>query len=261
MPRTKEYRKLTEDQFRRVIRKLPEFRAESETLQRKLAQAPKEKLKELLGEGVWWAPLYELTFAQNMAWLFYVLDKVEWIKDIASRPDPQEAVLQEMEDDSPWEWNGGPGGAFAESDLFALACAFQRNILSVMIYKQTLCGLVEEARERGDDEALFKAIRVDKSVVSCPTAAARISEAEALGQKRFFERLRSSLKGPSMKHWEGYRDLRYSLFVLRELGFDRLSDDQLEHLLVQVLKVYPKHENARKNLRKQFSESRRLKPL
>lgn len=261
MPRTKAYRKLSEDQFRRLIRKLPEFRAESDALQKRLREAPKEKLRELLGDGLWWAPLYEMTFTLNVGLLMYVLGKADWLKEIAARPDPQEAVLEEFEDDSPLEWNGGPGGAFTESHLFALACALQRNVLSVMIYKQTICGLIEEARELANDDALFKAIRVDKSVVSCPTAAARISEAEVLGQKQFFVRLRSALKGPSMKHWEGYRDLRYSLFVLRELGFDQLSDDQLENLLVNVLKVYPKHENARKNLRKQFSESRRLKPL
>lgn len=257
----KDYGKFSGDQFRRLTRKLPEFRSESDALKRKLTEAPIEKLRELLGNGLRWAPLYEKTFAENMAWLLYVLDRVEWIKEIASRPDPQEALLDELNDDSPWEWSGGPGGAFSESDLFALACALQRNILSVMLYKQSICGLIEDARERRDDDALFKAIRVDRSVVSCPTAAARISEAEALGQKSFFVRLRSALKGPSLKHWEGYRDLRYSLFVLRELGFDRLSDDQLEQLLVHTLKVYPKHANARKNLRKQFSESRRLGPL
>jgi hypothetical protein len=240
---------------------LPEFRAESDALQKELREASREKLRELIGDGLWWAPLYELTFAQNMGWLMYVLGRSDWIQEIASRPDPQESLLKELEDDSPLDWDGGPGGVFTESDLFGLACALQRNILSVMIYKQSICGLIEDARERADDDSLFKAIRVDKTVVSCPTAAARISEAEALGQKGFFVRLRGALKGPSQKHWEGNRDLRYSLFVLRELGFDQLSDDELEHLLVHVLKVYPKHENARKNLRKQFSESRRLRSL
>ena len=49
--------------------------------------------------------------------------------------------------------------------------------------------------------------------------------------------------------------------MLREMGCDQLSDVELEHLLVDVLKVYPKAYTARKNLRKQFYESKRFKTL
>ena len=53
--------------------------------------------------------------------------------------------------------------------------------------------------------------------------------------------------------------MRYSLAVLRELGFDAMSDAELEHLLVDVLKVYPKSWSARKNLRKQYTESKKIR--
>ena len=258
----KEYGKLSEDQFKRLIRKLPEFRKESGALREALRKAAAQNIRDLLGDGIWWAPVYELKLVESCATLLYVLDKVDWIKSIAAAPDPQEAALAVLDDDDwPLEWKGGPGGAFSKADVFGLAVALQRNILSIMIYKQSVCGLIEDAREHDDDDALFKAIRVDRSVVSCPTGAARISNAEALGQKSFFIRLRSALKGPSRKHWEGYRDLRYSLVVLRELGLESLNDDQLEHLLVKTLKVYPDTPSARKNLRKQYSESRKIKSL
>jgi hypothetical protein len=257
----KEYEKLNEDQFKRLIGKLPEFRKESGALQEALRKASAQNIRDLLGDGIWWAPLYELTFVEACALLLYVLDKVEWIKSMAAAPDPQETALAELDKDTPLEWNGGPGGVFSKSDLFGLFVALQKNVLSIMLYKQSVCGLIEDAREHGDDDALFKAIRIDRSVVSCPTAAARISRAEVLGQKRFFLRLGSALKGPSKKHWEGYRHLRYSLFMLREFGLDSISDDRLEHLLVKTLKVYPDTPSARKNLRKQYSESRKIKSL
>jgi hypothetical protein len=261
MTQEKEFGKLTSVQFSRLIRKLPEFRKESGALEEALRKAPAQNIRDLLGDGIWWAPFYELTLVEACALLLYVLDKVEWIKSIAAAPDPQEAALAELDNDTALEWNGGPGGVFSKSDLFALFVVLQKNILSIMLYKQSVCGLIEDARERGDDDALLKAIRIDRSVVSCPTAAARISRADVLGQQRFFLRLRSALKGPPRKHWEGYRDLRYSLFMLRELGLDSLSDDQLEHLLVKTLKVYPDRPSARKNLRKQYSESRKIKSL
>ena len=256
----KEYGKLTEGQFKRLIDKLPEFRSGVAETQEALRSASNEKLREILGDGIWWAPVYELSLTESLALLFYVLGEVDRLKSIAQLPDPQEVLIRGMEEGTELEWDGGPGGKFRKAHVIALATALQRNVLSVMIYKQSLSSLIAEARE-GNDDSLFKAIRVDRSVVSCPTAALRISKAELLQEKLFFIRLKSALKGPSKKYMEAYQGLRYSLVVLRELGFDQLSDAQLEHLLVDVLKVYSRSITARKNLRKQYYESKKIKTL
>jgi hypothetical protein len=256
----KDYGKLTVDQFRRFVRKLPEFRVEYEGLEDMVRSASPEKLRELIGDGLWWAPLYELSLIELLAWMLYVLGEIDHLKMVVQQPDPQEILIKEMEDDRVIEWNGGTGGAFKRSDLVLLAMALQRNVLSIMVFQRSIATLVKEAGD-GDDNSLFDAVRLDRSAVSCPTIAARISKAELLGEKRFFHRLRSALKGPQQKHWKSYQDLRYSLAMLREMGFDKLSDDQLEHLLIDVLKVYKSSPNARKNLRKQYYESKKLKSL
>ncbi len=121
-----------------------------------------------------------------------------------------------------------------------------------------MSGLVQDVREDGNLDSFFNAIRVDRTVMSCSTFSDRIARAELLGDKRFFLRLRNALKGPTQKHWMAYCDLRYSLFVLRELGFDTMSDAELEQLLVHTLKVYPNTPGARKNLRKHYQHSRKL---
>lgn len=257
---TKEYGKLTENQFRRLVKQLPEFRKEAEGVREAFRNASKEKLREVLGDGVWWAPVYEWPLQEGLAFLVYVLGQGERLKEISEMPDPQEALISEAENDSALSWDGGPGGVFTKGDVVALVTALQHNVMSIMLYKQSLSSLIAEAREE-KDESLFKAIRVDPTAVTCPTAAERISKAHLFGEKRFFLRLISALKGPPKKLWEGYRDLRYSLAILRELGFDQLSDAQLEHLLVDVLQVYPKSFTARKNLRKQYYESKRIKTL
>lgn len=256
----KEYGKLTEGQFKRLIRQLPEYRKDAKELQESFRSASAAKLREILGDGVWWAPVYELSLLEGVALLAYVLGMGDRIIEISRTPDPQEAVLEDIERGYEGEWDGGPGGKFSKGDVVALVTALQRNILSIMIYKKSLSSLIAEARE-GDDDSLFHAIRLDRTVVSCPTVAMRISEAELRQEKRFFLRLISALKGPSKKHWEGYQDLRYSLVMLRELGFGELSDAELEHLLVDVLQVYPKSFTARKNLRKQYYESKKIKTL
>ena len=256
----KEYGKLTEDQIRRLIRKLPELRKEEQSVEEAMRSASKEKIDEVLGDGIWWAQLYEVPFVQSMAYAIYAFGMADHYLKLANSPDPQQAILDDMEEFEDLEWDGGPGGQFSKGDLISLVTVMQRNVLSIMVYQRSLAALVAEARE-GNDDSLFDAIRLDATVVTCPTAAKRISKAVLLGQKMFLIRLRSALKGPSLKHWETYKDLRYSLAVLRELGFDKLSDEQLYHLLVKVLKVYPDTPTARKNLREQYRLSRKIQTL
>ncbi|SET69232.1 hypothetical protein SAMN05216326_1672 [Nitrosomonas marina] len=104
----------------------------------------------------------------------------------------------------------------------------------------------------------FNAVRIDRSIITCSAFAVRISTAEAKNDKKFFIRLRKSLEGPSKKHWEAYKDLRYAFYILRESGFNQMSDAQLEELLVHQLKLYPDTPGAQKNLRKQFTESKKF---
>lgn len=222
-----------------------------------MRSASREKIRAALDEGIYWAAFYELPFAQHVALGLYLLGQKDKLLEMASAQDPQEEVLR-------WVESGAADGPDPTEETIggyvAVLVSFQRSVLSIMLYQRSMSKLIEEARE-GDDEALFKAVRIDRSAIACPTIAARIAKAEVLGEKRFFERLRSALKGPSKKHWEAYSDLRYSLAVLREFGLDSLSDAELERLLVDVLKVYPKTWSARKNLRKQYYESRKIKGL
>ena len=256
----KEYGKLTEDQFRRLIKKLPEIRSSDQELRDLLKSASKEKLRKVLEGGKPWAFLYERSFAEHIAFVLVALGQKDWIESLKDAADPQEEALKSIYSDEEIEWTGGYGGQFTIADVVGLTTTMQRTILSVMIFHRSLSALMEEARG-GDDDALLNVVRLDRSAVASPTIAKRIWGAEVSGDKKFFLRLRNAMKGPQRKHWESYKDLRYSLFVLREMGFNQLSDDQLEHLLVKVLKVYPNSAGARKNLRKQYYESKKFKSL
>jgi hypothetical protein len=48
----KEYGKLTEDQFRRFVRHLPDFRREYAGFEETMRAATPERLRELLGDGI-----------------------------------------------------------------------------------------------------------------------------------------------------------------------------------------------------------------
>ena len=67
-------------------------------------RATPEKLRETLGDGIWWAPLYELSLAEGLPLLIYVLGKTERVKETSQLPDPQEVVLREAEEGPNLNW-------------------------------------------------------------------------------------------------------------------------------------------------------------
>jgi hypothetical protein len=202
-----------------------------------------------------WGVLYELSYAQHVAYAMYAFGLIPWFGEVTSAEDPQQAMLDawpmEIDDDQVTK-------GFEPQELVALAYSLQRTVLSVLLFQRSLSGLVQEVRESDSMEALFNAVRVDRTAMTCPTIADKIARAQMRDDKYFFQRLRNALKGPTQKHWMAYCDLRYSLFALRELGFKSLSDAQLEKLLVHTLKVYPDTPSARKNLRAQYQLSKRI---
>ena len=253
----KEYGNLTLDEFKQLVNKLPEIRSQMQELPDLLNSTSKDKIKEVLGQGLYWADAYELSFQELLAQLICALGCHQELRKAAQSDDPTQAVFSMFQNVEYETWEGGLEGLFEISDVVGLFAALQRNILSIMLFHRTLNTMVDEVRN-GDDESLFNAVRIDRTIITCPTFALRISEAEVKNDKKFFIRLRSSLKGPSKKHWEAYKDLRYAFFILRESGFNQMSDAQLEELLVHQLKLYPDAPGARKNLRKQFTESKKF---
>lgn len=255
----KEFGKLTTAQFSTLIGKLPEVKGQRDEMARLLSDMSNEKFDALMGDDFNWGELYERPFVEHIALAFVAFGRADWVTAAAAAPDPQQHLLDAMDrdDDGPSELPPG----IEKGHLIALVYSLQRTILSMLLYQRSLSALVEHVRETGNLDSLFNAVRVDRAAMSCPTIATRIARAELRGDKRFFARLRNALKGPLRKHWEGLSDLRYSLVVLRELGFDKLTDAELEQLLVHDLKVYPDAPSARKNLRAQYQRSKKLGTL
>ncbi|MDP5240884.1 hypothetical protein Q9Q94_15185 [Uliginosibacterium sp. 31-16] len=248
----KEYGKLSLDQFKRLVAVLPELQQQMADIPRLVRGCSQEKLNQLFEKDFFWADCYELPFVEQIALLLYVLGKAHLPVEAAQQPDPQQACIDFIDQDEEWQ---GPVEPFKLQDVVGLTLMLQRNILSIMLYQRSLSALLEEARA-GNFDSLFKAVRVDRSIVACPTVAACIARAELADDKDFFLRLGHALKGPSKKHWKSYQNLHYAMYMLRECGFDRMSEAQLENLFVNELKLYEAHPGAGKNLFKQFREGK-----
>lgn len=91
----------------------------------------------------------------------------------------------------------------------------------------------------GDDNAFFKAVRIDRSILTCPTFAARLARAEFRHESGFFKKLRYALKGKIEKQDARYHYLRFFLALLDELGvLDKLSMEDRYKLLAEDFRLY-----------------------
>ena len=179
----KEYGKLTADQFREFIGKLPELRRQRDEFGRLLTEVPKDKFDTLMVRDFNWGCVYENSFAEHVALAMTAFGMAQWLADLAVAPDPQQRVLAEWPQE---DFDPETHPAFKPQDLVGLAYSLQRTILSVMLFQRSLSGLIQEVRENDNMDALFNAVRVDRTALSCPTIADKIARAEMRQDKRFF---------------------------------------------------------------------------
>lgn len=257
----KEYGKLTAGQFQEFMSFFPVLFALLRDMEKYLASTPAPKFESVMpGDFGQYVHVYECSFYQHLDELIHGMNRTGEVKAMAKSPDPQEAVLEmlrkrdEIEDVPQHE-------AFADEDLLGLIYALSRTMQSMATYGRSISSLIQDVRERDNHDALFKAVRMDRAVIGCPTAMRHIAKAQIRNNKPFFRHLRAALAGPSKKPMIALEPLRYALLMLREMGLDNLSEKELEHLMVDLLKVYPRVPGATKNLRAQYQQSRKIKTI
>ena len=254
----KKFGKLSAAQFSELIGYVPILLKLIKSLSEEMAKIPQARFDEVMDGPYWdYSKIYEVPFPRHLATLLVVMNRHTDVGLMADSADPQEAVLEvlrnmdKVEDDRPL-YDG-----FTQTEALALIYSFGQTVTSMATYGRSISALLEAARERMDHDALFKAVRMDRSVIGCPTAMQLIARAQLRDNKAFFRRLRSALAGPDKKQWEGLHPMRYAFILLNEMGLHGLSEAELETLMVDTLNVYPKSPSARKNLRAQYLQYRK----
>jgi hypothetical protein len=144
--------------------------------------------------------------------------------------------------------------------LFPLVNAISRSIYNsmrcVLFHGCFLNELVQRANS--SDKDLFDAVRIDPTVVGCKSVIARISKATLAQDVNFFAKLKTALSG-KMKRREqaNFKKMRLVLEIMHEVGAPRLSDEQLQTLFVEELKLYAGYAKGAGNVRalRKFAEA------
>jgi len=217
-----------------------------------LVESDPEKLLKFLTTDFNWSEVYTVSFIEQISLLVVAGGLSDWLKTMAAADDPQDAALAELQhqidtldDPSAVE----PPDGFDPEVLLGIFVALLKNLQSIWHYGMPINNLISQVSS-GNDDALFKAVRIDRAVISCSPVADRIAKAELTQEVQFFKLLRNALKGPSQKPMEAYGPLRYILHLLEEEGvLEHMTTTQQFDLLCTELDMYPsKNNDAEKSL-------------
>lgn len=253
---TKEYGKLSGDQLRQLAELLPQLESLSREFRESLKSDPKAR-EAIYEEPLWWAPLYELPYEQHLALFLTAMGLDKFVVAAAATSDPQQKILEAAKDDSLVDQAKLPEG-MKLGELIGFVFSLGRSLESLLVWGRYLNELVSAARE-GDDASLFRAVRIDPSVVSCPSVAARISRAVLLSDIKFLRALRSAMEGRTQKQAKYLRAVRLAFQALHEGGVSAISDKKLRALFIDRLGVYKDSPlgSPEKALRKHFQAAKR----
>jgi hypothetical protein len=241
----KEFGKFSTQQLRAFVDAL-HARSSLQKEWQALVDSEPDKVFKLMSSDFYWSELYALSFLEQIAFLTVVGGLDGWIKKMASAIDPQEAALAELKhqmttlgDPSEIE----PHEAFEPKVFLGSFIALLKNLECIWHYGMPINDLITQA-SYGNDASLFKAIRVDRTITSCPPVADRISRAEIERDEQFFKLLRNALRGPSKKPMDAYGPLRYILYQLEEDGvLEQMTTKERFDLFCTELDLYPSTNN------------------
>ncbi len=105
------------------------------------------------------------------------------------------------------------------------------DTISMLVNKKHMATLVEEAK-KGEDEALFKAVRVDKTLLDAKWVRRKIRIAQYTGEHIFFKQLGDAIKKPPLEHDMEHTQSFLVLAYFWKLGLCRLTNPELMELLL-----------------------------
>jgi len=238
--RQKEFGKFTLEQLRQLaglLLSLPHLQGQW----RGLLDELESKLAEKDIPPFYWSTAYIDDFYTLIAKFTHLCSHDAWLSSSMNMDDPQQSVLDKAQnafetlDD---DLDNGPEPRGKLHEILGLNYALIKNLECIWLYGFPLNTLVAMA-SYGHDKSLFKAVRIDRSIVSCPAIAGRLAHAEMFGDTNFFKKLRNALNGKPKKPKDEYGPLRFILFQLSEDGtLDRLSIEERYNLLCVDLRLY-----------------------
>lgn len=253
----KEFGKLSAGQMRQIYAHAYKFTSQGQDFQRWLED---DEISPFITS---WSHLYDRPFSDLTALMVWFFDWNEPLNEIAKSGDPQQDFLvfieQQNKEVEEMELTEEEREECREMMpfLITLMLAVKGNIDALSQRYRSICEMMEEVRE-GNDRALFEAITVDRSVVSCKTASDRIALAQGTGDERFMDQMAKAFKRSVPRRVDPeYNDFRLMYEILFEAtGPDGPTTAQVQKILCEELDLYDPYSDG---LQKMIQKRKKIK--
>lgn len=197
-----------------------------------IAKEKREKVEAILRHCFPWSYWYELPYKQSLA-IFLILAGLESLIIDASKSDDPHKFIFDFINTDPDPLNEFELSDEEKSVFISLFMSILHQIRSLSIFSMSLSDLVEKAEK--DDNSLFDAVVVDRSVVCCPSIAQRIQFAQLSDDESFLQKLAKAITRTRPRRPESeYDDLRFMLEALDEMKEYKNATQQEKYNLLAV---------------------------
>lgn len=180
-----------------------------------IARQRRARVEELLNNCFPWSYWYELSYKHSLA-IFLIAAGLDSLMIDASKSENPHKFIFDYLDSNPDPLNEDELDDDEMSLFVSLFMSVLHQMRSLSIFSVSLSDLVENAKT--DDKALFDAVLVDRSVVSCPSIAQRIQFAQLSDDESFLNDLAKAITRARPRRPESeYDDLRFMLEALDEM--------------------------------------------
>lgn len=256
------YKQYTTDQLKALLSSLDSFDIEAAEISSELSVCEKE-YKNINHAELHWAQFYEEPFEICLAKLLAIANSLTEIQAAAASENKSEA-LNDLSDniysnlDSALSNLNELDKKIYITQVASISLLVVNSLRCLMIYGQYINELIKTARESQNsklaDKALLQAIRIDPTVLGCPTGLNRLSRAIFFNHADFLRKIQNALSRKlGVRENKNYRKIRFILQVLHESGGEELSDKELKELFVKQLNVYSDPQSSSEKNLKEFA--------
>jgi hypothetical protein len=253
----KRFGNLTREDLDVVLSLLPLLERERQVIRELIAEKPEKFAQTFFTSGFAWAHLYELPFLQLLGSFLKVTGVTDEFIQASKGEVHVHSLMQLIAEADDQDWQGGSGGQYKPGDLLGYQQAIMGNLDCLVIYGAYLNDLIVQARQ-GDAKALLKAIRIDPSVPTGPTARSLLSAAVVMNDDEFLAEVRKAMAGKTGRQASYLKKFRFLMQILYEAGALGSPTKEIEALVFEV-GAYNDQPGASKNVTELISKAKRLK--
>ncbi|RLA43374.1 MAG: hypothetical protein DRR42_21825 [Gammaproteobacteria bacterium] len=210
-----------------------------------------KKAMELLSKVQPWAYLYSSSAAQIIIIFFVMIgwvDRLAKLVEESSRMENYLALFKDVYENDFDQETQDHIDSFTDEEmglLLAVLFSMLGNLEGYKMYSQSVSSLISDAEikfkdKEEIDEAMFKAIAVDRSVVAHPLIAKRISTAHILNDEGFLQLLTKSITRTKPRRVHALDDARIMAeFIDEAVGLDTYSVEELAEFFMNDIETYP----------------------